>query len=108
MGAGDDNSRGSAREKGRLRARGSDEPASGYSYQDESRVESVRTPARASTPGLISSEPANDVAPRTGLGKSTMVGGFDVPQAAPEPAPAARADSWPAMPSNPPELEGAA
>ncbi len=110
MGAGDDNSRGSVREKGRLRARG--EEASGYSYQDESRVESLRANGRASAPNLGVSQPANDVAPApatTRVGKSTMVGGFAVGDAAREPAPAAaKKDSWPAMPSIPPELEGAA
>ena len=74
-------------------------------------MESVRGGVRTSTVNLGEPrEPANDVEPRPAarLGKSTMVGGFGVPESAHDSAPAAKADSWPAMPSIPPELEGAA
>jgi hypothetical protein len=76
-------------------------------------VESVRSNARASSPGL-SVQPGdsfNDVAAKPGArsAKNTMVGGFAVSEASRRPEPAARkADSWPAMPSIPPEFEGAA
>jgi hypothetical protein len=101
------------REKGRLRARGSDEPASGYSYQDESHVETLRG-GRMSTPHGVSqpSAPENDVVPqpsaRASVAKGTMMGGFGMPSMSDPSLSREQPDSWPAMPSVPPELEGAA
>jgi hypothetical protein len=118
VGGHDDNNR-SVREKTRLRGT-VEEPSSGYSYHDESRVESFRGSGRASAPKIVSgASPANDAAPAppnsARVTKQTMVGGFSSPElaSAVNDARAAAASSthvasWPPMPSVPPEFEGAA
>ncbi len=115
MTAQDKKNPGQAREQGRARTPAGSDPSGSYSYHDESRLDSVRGPART---------PANDTQaakPGERVGKETMVGGFVDPvmaeRAAQMLASAASSKrkplseppeigSWPPLPNVPNELAG--
>lgn len=100
MGGSDSNSRGSVREKTRLRPSLTEEPSSGYSYHDESRIDAVRS-SRGLVARALGKKPEND----TGREHASASASSAPQRTLSEPP---DVGSWPPMPSVPEELVGAA